>query len=336
MNYHHPDYSDFSIEDYLVDPFFKEWVLYSTPEHDEFWMRWIKAHPEKSALLEEARSLVLSLENSKEEMSPEELKDVWSLIQEDVNMPPKSLETYRSKKYRWAVAAGVSSVLAVATLVYLLLLPKEIEFVTGFGETLEITLPDSSTVKLNSNSKLTYLDNWEGQTAREIEIEGEAFFNVVHKVDHQPFRVLSSQNVTIEVLGTEFNVYNRAEETEVILNSGMVTLSFPVKEKEGKIVMNPGDLVKFKDNKFKRERVNTSLHTSWKDNVLNLEQTSLAEMVKMARDNYGVTIDVENKEALELTASGSMPLTDSDSFLRQIALIFNVELTKENNKYLIK
>ena len=252
-----------------------------------------------------------------------------------MNLPPKSLETSKSKNYRWIVAAGVSSVLAVSMLVYLLLLPKEIEFVTDYGETLEVTLPDSSTVKLNSNSKLSYLDNWEGQTAREIKIEGEAFFNVVHKVDHQPFRVLSSKNVTIEVLGTEFNVYNRAEETEVILNSGMVTLSFPVKEKEGKIVMKPGDLVKFKNNKFQREKVNTSLYTSWKDNVLNLDQTSLADMIKMAQDNYGVTIDVENEKALELTASGSMPLTDSDSFLRQIALIFNVELTKENNKYLI-
>ncbi|UZD22619.1 FecR domain-containing protein [Algoriphagus halophytocola] len=336
MSYHHPDYQKFSAEDLAVDPFFKEWVLYSTPEHDEFWIKWQETYPEKAWVLEDARNLVLNLENSKLEMTSEELKGVWDEIQKDVELPSKSLETFRAKKHHWPIAAGVAAVLAIVMSLYWLMLPPEIEYVTGYGETLEITLPDSSTVKLNSNSKLTYVDNWEGQTARELNIEGEAFFNVVHKVDHQPFRVLSSNGVTIEVLGTEFNVYNRSEETEVILNSGLVTLSFPVEEKEGKIVMEPGDLVKFKDKKFKRERVNTSLYTSWKDNILNLDKTSLAEMVKMAKDNYGVTIVVQNKEALALTASGSMPLTDADSFLRQIALIFNVELTKENNKYLIK
>ena len=336
VSYHHPDYQKFSAEKLAVDPFFKEWILYSTPEHDEFWIRWQEAHPDKASLLEEARNLVLTLQDSKLEMSSEELMGVWKDIQEELDFPSKSFEISRPGKSRWPMAAGISAVLAVVAAVYWMIIPSEIEFVTGYGETLEITLPDSSTVKLYSNSRLTYVDNWEGQTAREIKIEGEAFFNVVHKVDHQPFRVLSSNDVTIEVLGTEFNVYNRSEETEVILNSGLVTLSFPVEEKEGKIVMEPGDLVKFKNKKFQRERVDTSLHTSWKDNILNLEQTSLQEMVKMAKENYGVTIEVQNKDALTLTASGSMPLKDADSFLHQIALIFNVELTKENNKYLIK
>ncbi|MCE7053339.1 FecR domain-containing protein [Algoriphagus sp. AGSA1] len=336
MTFHHPDYQKFSIEDFTFDPFFRDWVLYPTPEHDEFWMRWLESNPGKRPYVDGARGLVLSLECSREELSPSELQDVWSKIQEEVDLPQKPFEIFRSEKRSWKLVAGMLVVLFSVTLGYWLMIPRQVEFVTHYGETLDITLPDSSTVKLNSNSRLTYSDNWEEQTVREITIEGEAFFSVVHKVDHQPFRVLSSKGVTVEVLGTEFNVYNRAEETEVILNSGLVTLSFPVAEKEGKIVMEPGDLVKFKNNQFQREKVNTSLYTSWKDNILNLEHTSLADMVKMAKDNYGVVIEVQNREVLHLTASGSMPLTDVDSFLHQIALIFNVELSKENNKYLIE
>jgi len=316
VSYIHPDYEKFTLEDFTFDSFFKEWVLYPSPEQDEFWMRWMKSNPEKIQLLDEARELVLSIERSKIEMSSNELKTVWGQIQENVQLPKKTFETQKPRRFPWRIAAGILALFVLTLSAYwMITLPKKVEFVTSYGEKLEINLPDSS---------------------REIMIEGEAFFDVVHKVDHQPFRVLSSKGVTIEVLGTEFNVYNRSEETEVILNSGLVTLSFPVEDKEGKIVMEPGDLVKFKDNKFQKERVDTSLYTSWKDNNVNLDQTSLSDMVKMAKENYGVMIEVQNEEALNLTASGSMPLSDADSFLHQIALIFNVELTKENNKYLIK
>ena len=337
MSYIHPDYEKFTLEDFTFDSFFKEWVLYPSPEHDEFWIRWMKSNPEKIQLLDEARELVLSIEQSKIEMSPDELKTVWGQIQKNVHLPKKSFETQKPRKFPWRIAAGILALFVLTLSAYWVFsIPKKVEFVTSYGEKLEINLPDSSKVILNANSKLSYYDNWEKQTSREIMIEGEAFFDVLHKVDHQPFRVISSKGVAIEVLGTEFNVYNRSEETEVILNSGLVTLSFPVEDKEGKIVMEPGDLVKFKDNKFQKERVNTSLYTSWKDNILNLDQTSLSDMVKMAKENYGVMIEVQNEEALNLTASGSMPLADADSFLHQIALIFNVELKKENNKYLIK
>lgn len=337
MSYSHPDYDKFTLEDFTFDAFFKEWVLYPTPEHDEFWMQWMKSNPSKIELLDEAKEMVLVLNRSKVEMSPHELKAVWGQIQENVQLPKKTFESQMTRKFPWRIAAGILAFFVLTlSLFWMISLPKKVEFVTSYGEKLEINLPDSSKVILNSNSKLSFYDNWEKQTSREIMIEGEAFFSVVHKVDHQPFRVISSKGVAIEVLGTEFNVYNRSEETEVILNSGLVTLSFPVQDKEGKIVMEPGDLVKFKDNKFKKERVDTSLYTSWKDDVLNLDQTSLAEIVRMAKENYGVMIEVQNEEALNLTASGSMPLSDADSFLNQIALIFNVELTKESNKYLIK
>ncbi|WP_439488249.1 FecR family protein [Algoriphagus sp.] len=208
MTFHHPDYQKFSVEDFTFDPFFKEWVLYPTPEHDEFWMRWLESNPEKTPFVDDARELVLSLEYSREELSPSELQDVWSQIQEEVDLPQKPFEIFRTEKRSWKLAAGILAVLFSVATGYWLMLPRQVEFVTDYGETLDITLPDSSTVKLNSNSRLTYSDNWEEQTVREITIEGEAFFSVVHKVDHQPFRVLSSKGVTIEVLGTEFNVYN--------------------------------------------------------------------------------------------------------------------------------
>lgn len=336
MNHLPTDYDNFSTEDFVLDPFFKEWVLYSDPAHDEFWMEWVDNNPAKLKMLEDARAIVLKLEKSKFEMNPNELRSVWNSVQTNIYPPPKSVEPTVGKRKFWPFASIAASLALVLFTWILYVIPREIEYETAFGETKEITLPDSSKVILNSNSKLTFVDNWEGQMAREIWIEGEAFFSVVHKVDHQPFKVLSSQNVSIEVLGTEFNVYNRSQETEVVLTSGAVTLSFPVKEKEGKILMNPGELVEFKESKFKRKKVNTSLYTSWKDKVLHLDETSLGEIITMARNNYGIEIEFQDEKILKQTASGSMPLGDAANFMEQISKIFNIEIVNEQNKYLIK
>lgn len=336
MNQQPSNYDNYTIDDFVMDPFFKEWVLYSDPIHDEFWMDWKEANPAKVNRVEEARALVLSLERSKHQMSSDELISVWDTIQSNITQPPKSLESYSYKSNFWHFASAAASIVLALLAWYWYELPKKIQHQTAFGETKEIMLPDSSIVILNSNSKISFVDNWEDQMAREIRIDGEAFFSVVHKVDHQPFKVLSSQNVAIEVLGTEFNVYNRSQETEVVLASGLVTLSFPVNEKEGKILMNPGDLVEFKESRFQRKKVDASLYTSWKDKVLNLDKTSLDEIIKMARNNYGITIEIEDEEMLKQTASGSMPLGDATNFMSQISKIFNIEIIREQNNYLIK
>lgn len=336
MNHQFNDYDNFSKDDFVMDPFFKEWVLFSDPVLDEFWMDWKEANPSKLKLLKEAEELVLHLEKSKFEMNPNELISVWDSIQKEIKIPSESVEPTPRKKNFWPFTSAVASIVLIILAWYWYDLPKEVNYQTAFGETKEIILPDSSIVVLNSNSRLTFIDNWEGQMTREIWIEGEAFFSVVHKVDHQPFKVLSSQNVSIEVLGTEFNVYNRSQETEVVLTSGLVTLSFPVKEKEGKILMNPGELVEFKQSKFQRKKVNTSLYTSWKDKILYLDKTSLNEIIKMARNNYGIEINVQDEKVLEQTASGSMPIGDASSFMDQISKIFNIEIVNEQNKYLIK
>lgn len=335
MNHLSSEYDNFFTNDFVMDPFFKEWVLYGDSTHEEFWKAWKKANPTKVPMIEEARKLVLDLDKSKFEMKPRELFDVWSAIQADIKPTAVQKPVVQQRKV-WPLALAIASFSLILVTWIWFDSPKEIEYQTAFGETKEITLPDSSKVILNSNSKLTFVDNWEGQTAREIWIEGEAFFSVVHKKDHQPFKVLSSQNVAIEVLGTEFNVYNRSQETEVVLTSGMVTLSFPVKDKEGKILMNPGDLVEFKESKFQRKKVNTSLYTSWKDKVLNLDETSLGEIITMAKNNYGIEIEFEDEEMLMQTASGSMPLSDAANFMDQVSKIFNIEIVNEQNKYLIK
>ena len=74
----------------------------------------------------------------------------------------------------------------------------------------EILLPDGSAVTLNANSKLQYYTH----SARKVWLEGEAFFEV-KKIPEtaEPFQVVTN-DLTITVLGTTFNVNSRNEQTK--------------------------------------------------------------------------------------------------------------------------
>jgi ferric-dicitrate binding protein FerR (iron transport regulator) len=171
---------------------------------------------------------------------------------------------------------------------------------------------------------------------REIWLEGEAYFSVVHKQDNQPFTVSTPGGVAVEVLGTTFNVYHRDVETKVVLNSGQISLSFPVDKKEQKILMKPGELVEYKEDKYSKRVVDPRIYAALTEKKIILNQTSLREMIQMAKDNYGVEIDVPLEKMLEQTVSGSMPIGDADSFVNQVARAFQLKVVHENNKLLFK
>ena len=59
-------------------------------------------------------------------------------------------------------------------------------------------------------------------------------------------------------------------------------------------------------------------------------------MIRMAKDNYDVEIDVQSEKMMEQTVSGSMPIGDAKSFVNQVARAFQLKVVYENNKYLFK
>lgn len=335
MHSNEKKYQKFTFEDFINDPDFRDWALRTDPQIDEFWVIWCENHPDKVEEVEIAKSMLIKMGQPKFLLSPDESSILLANIQSQSNVILSVTHTPAKKAVFLPYAAAV---LMLMTLSFFLWKNTSTQMVhqTAFGETKEIRLPDSSVVILNSNTKVTFDTNWKHQSTRQVSIEGEAFFSITHQKDHQPFRVITSKGIFVEVLGTEFNMYHRSEETKVLLSSGLVTLSFPMNEKEGKILMEPGELVEFKESKFQRKKVNAANYISWTDNVLNLDQTTLAEIIKMAKDNYGIEVKIENMDALNKTASGTMPISDARNFMNQISKIFNIEIVYDQAQYTIK
>lgn len=94
--------------------------------------------------------------------------------------------------------------------------------IAAAGSTLEKLLPDGSTVTLNKHASITYAGRMKGEE-RKVELQGEAFFTVVPDKT-KPF-VVSINDISVTVVGTAFNVKQADDETEIIVESGIVRVT---------------------------------------------------------------------------------------------------------------
>ncbi len=92
------------------------------------------------------------------------------------------------------------------------------------GTRTKLLLPDGTQVWLNSNSKLTYAEDF-NTASREVELEGEAYFDVV-KDKQRPF-IVHASDLVIKVLGTAFTVksYPQDATVEATLLLGSIEVS---------------------------------------------------------------------------------------------------------------
>ncbi len=317
-----------------MDEYFRQWVWNPGDESNRFWRLWIEKHPDKSAKVEEAISLLKKLSFPQYSLSDTEITSLWNDIKNSSQLNNGTDE--RSTTIQWwpMVAAGL--VMGLISFVFIWNNNKTIRYETAYGETRTLLLPDSSTVILNANSKIVFNDDWNESAVRQVWLDGEAFFEVVHTRNHQPFQVNVDGGLAVEVLGTSFNVYHRKTDTKVVLNTGKITLTYPEAKKEKKILMKPGELVEYKKDRITKREVDPSIYAAWTEKKIILNQTTLQEMIVMAKDNYGIEIEVASEKMLTQTVSGSMPVGDADSFANQIAKAFQLKINRENNKILLQ
>src|SRR5690606_11282503 len=131
--------------------------------------------------------------------------------------------------------------------------PEGIEIVSERGMRKQIVLPDGTKVWLNADSRLSYDGLMECTGPRNVRLEGEAYFDVV-KNRNSPF-IITSDKISIRVLGTAFNVkaYPDERETEATLISGEIELS--VNERPGeRILLKSNEKVAVVDHPRAEER----------------------------------------------------------------------------------
>ena len=145
-------YEDFGTLDFLADPEFRNWVLDPNLNSNEFWDKWIAAHPEQRETIILAREILLSFEYEKAEKIEESEKgEILTAILG--KSAAKQKKVIPSKGYVYAVAASLLLLFAVGALLYTSTTEIEsdpvaeiswIEKSNPKGQKSMITLPDGS------------------------------------------------------------------------------------------------------------------------------------------------------------------------------------------------
>jgi ferric-dicitrate binding protein FerR (iron transport regulator) len=150
------------------------------------------------------------------------------------------------------------------------------------------TLPDGSIVHINKNSSITYAGDFESR--REIKLTGEAFFEVKHN-EKVPFTV-HVNDINIRDVGTAFNVKSKQQNTEVIVESGIVQVS----RSANSIRLTLNEMVRIKpgDKQFKIEKSTDRLYNYYRSNTFVARGTPLWRLVDILNEAYGSDIEIEN------------------------------------------
>ncbi len=182
-----------------------------------------------------------------------------------------------------------------------------VEMKTTAGMTASVTLPDGSTVWLNSNSSLRYPSRFNGGV-REVSLDGEGYFKVSADTDRK--FIVHTEAMQVEVFGTEFNVdAYRAKDRDVrtTLVSGKVQVRYDDARKNSHVVkMAPGQMLSFNPDTrgMMISEVNHSVVSSWKDGRIVLQNTTLEDALRMIENRYHVKFDIENVELLDNRYTG--------------------------------
>ena len=334
-------YQSYSLEELTSDADFREWVLNPTPENNAFWEDFIQKHPEKSSLIQEAKNLIQGVYTyfGEEKTDSEKLRESFEKISQiaDAKRTTKTTPVFNLAflNRRMSIAASIILLLGFMGGFWLYQQNSYQRFATDYGEWKTVSLPDGSTVQLNAASELTFAKNWEEGENRKVWLKGEAFFDVEKKpVSGAKFSVIT-EDVLIEVLGTSFNVNNRAKKTEVFLQEGKIRLEAG----ENETLMVPGDLIAYSASAKKiienRKGVN-EIHSSWKDGVLILKEKSVEEIFNKIEEIYGIPYQVEDRTILELKTTVRIPMDKLEIAIPILEKTLNVTIQQMENKLVIK
>ena len=151
---------------------------------------------------------------------------------------------------------------------------NEIKCPLGAKSTFE--LPDGTRGNLNNGSTLRYPVKFTGKS-REVELYGEAFFDVQHKGD-RPF-IINTVGLDVRVLGTRLNIYSYPDEDyqEITLESGSVELVQRDEDQEVIVAeMKPGQHVVYR---FGDEGTDARLPNKDKDLIIIDNKEQMDEIV---------------------------------------------------------
>lgn len=263
----------------------------------------------------------------------------WQRFQQRTENPGTQQGTLKYlPALRWIkIAAAVILVAGLSWIAWVLLSDKtatEVPLATieTTNDVKSDTLPDGSFITINKNSSLTWPEQFKGKS-RNVQLTGEGFFSV--KSDKQkPFIVSAGNNITIEVLGTSFNVKSRQDSTEVIVETGNVQVSWLT----GKTMLKAGEKVIIKNGQdsVHKQVINDRLYNYYHSRTFICDNTPLYKLVDALNDAYDANIVIGNPAINNMLLTTDFHNESLDNILDVVSGTFNITVVKENGAIILR
>lgn len=201
---------------------------------------------------------------------------------------------------------------------------KWIDISTG-ADVRQLALPDGSQVALNSNSRISYREDFDSH--RQVKLEGEAFFEVVKSSN--PFTV-ASENLLVTVLGTSFNVLDRGKD-----NAAVYTISgrVQVNANATKVVLQANEFCRITGEDLQKGEGFDQNIIAWKTDVLTFQQQPLEEVFRTLEKYYDVSFDRGDTTDCKVTVTfNDKDLEQAIAMLRKIT---GLQIEPAENGYTI-
>lgn len=323
----------------------------SLTEKEELFAR-TKEDRENQAFFEDMEEVWKNVEGAESSPFEADMDAAWAKIDEGVRNQESGVSggtsgfenearvvEMRPRKFRWSMAAAVLALLAAGAWWMGQGVPEPVLVAvqTVEGEQKEINLPDGSTVWLNENSRLAYLEDF---TKRDVELEGEAFFDVERSEEH-PFQIMSG-DATTTVLGTSFNVraYPNEEQVEVTVETGTVELAVAKKKadkiekvKAVRLPAGTSGVVYKKEEKVEKVEEKISNAISWKTMRLDFDEDSMKEVISILERHFDADIQVSNNMIFDCPYTSSFDQPNLDEILMVIGASVGFEVEKNGGAY---
>ena len=242
----------------------------------------------------------------------DELKSVRSSIS----------NTQKQSKLNWTKQLlRVAAILVIGFSIFYYTTTLDTTVKTLAAEKSLIALPDGSSTHLNAQSTLTYnKKNW--NKTRDLKLNGEAFFKVTKG---STFNVIT-ENGTVTVLGTQFNVKHRNNLFEVVCFEGSVSITNNIKT----TILKPGDRYLILDGKYIAKEKENLKSPNWIANKSYFNSMPFQYVLNEFERQYDMKIDAQNINLQELY-SGSFTHTDINLALKSITLPLNLNYSISGN-----
>ncbi|UZR96274.1 FecR family protein [Chondrinema litorale] len=308
------EYKDYEIEDFLKDTLFIEWVKNPdhSPELDFFWDNWLENNPEKEDTILKAKDILLGISYNSYTPTKKETSEVLEKILKGIEH--KKLENRNSSNWYSNITVRIAaSIIFIVAAVYLFknqekyfqqeqtTQTEEIKYLSKYspkGVKTLFKLPDGSTVKLNSESKLRIPEKFPAHE-RVVYLEGEAFFDIARDTT-SPFTIYVGESIFTKVLGTSFNInaYPEKKEIKVALVTGKLEVHNIVEHTiEKPVLLSPNQMFTLK--KATGKSITTAFDpievTAWKDGIIYFKNASFEEIIDKLERWYDVKFIIKHK-----------------------------------------